>query len=1093
MIKRTDIKKILIIGAGPIVIGQGCEFDYSGTQACIALLGEGYEVILLNSNAATIMNDRELIKNHNSKIKTYIEPLTIEFLEKIIAKEKPDAILPTVGGQTALNLAVQAYESGLLKKYNVEMIGAKLESIKKAEDRLLFANAMRKIGLSLPYSVVVESLEQAKKEIANIGYPAIIRPSFTLGGTGGGIAYNKDEFERMIAEGLNASPTHSVQMDKSVLGWKEYEMEIMHDKNDNFLNICSIENLDPMGVHTGDSITIAPAMTLTDKEFQQMRDSAKMILNEIGLETGGANVQFAVNPETGEQLVIEMNPRVSRSSALASKATGYPIAKIAALVAIGYSLDEIMNDCTEGIPASFEPTIDYVVVKIPRFNFDKFPNQNNELNTAMQAIGEVMGIGRSFVEALQKAICSLEEGIDGLFSKENKFLTDGELKSKQKSLLNSITRNIPDRLLKTADAMRNGATYEEICQITKYDKWFISQIQEYIIEPEKQVKKHSINSKEEMFFYKQQGFSDSRLGFLIGKSRDEIYQMRKKFNILPVYKRVDTCGAEFDVKTSYLYSTYDGNVEREIYHCECSPTARKKVIIIGSGCNRIGQGIEFDYSCVHAANAVREMGFECIMINCNPETVSTDYRISDKLYFEPLDIEHVLNIIDKEMQNGELFGVIVQFGGQTSLKLVSDLKFYNIPILGTEADSLDIAEDRERFRDLLNHLNLTQPKSLIASNIAQLKSSIKEIGMPLLVRPSNVLGGRSMSILYEENQLEIYLKENPYIFETGVVLIDEFLDNATEIDVDALCDKDQNVYICGIMEHVEEAGVHSGDSTCITPAPYLNKNLIAKIKEIAIKLAKALKVVGLINIQMAIKDEKIYIIEANPRASRTIPFISKHSGISFADIATKIMCGKKISDFALKNDNCDDTTHYSVKMPVFPFLKFKNTDCNLGPEMKSTGESMGIDKNFEAAFAKAFIGANHNLPTSGKVLISVRDSDKNDTLLEIVKELIINNFELYGTKGTAKFLKENNIQCIEMPKVTEARPNIMDMIINNEVALYINTSDSFQAVREGLEIRRSAMMRRIPCIRTISHAYSLAKAISFYKKNKIEVKSLQEY
>lgn len=1089
MPKRTDIKKILIIGAGPIVIGQGPEFDYSGTQACIALLTEGYEVILINSNAATIMNDIELIKGYSSKIKTYIEPLTLEFLEKIIEKERPDTLLPTVGGQTALNLAVKAYKSGLLKKYNVEMIGAKLESIEKAEDRSLFAQAMKKIGLSLPYSVVVESLEEAKREIKKIGYPAIIRPSFTLGGTGGGIAYNKDEFEKMIVDGLNASPVNSVQIDKSVLGWKEYEMEIMHDKNGNFLNICSIENLDPMGVHTGDSITIAPAMTLTDKEFQQMRNAAKMIIDEIGLETGGANVQFAVNPEDGEQLVVEMNPRVSRSSALASKATGYPIAKIAALVAIGYSLDEIMNDCTEGIPASFEPTLDYIVVKIPRFNFDKFPNENNELNTAMQAVGEVMGIGRSFTEALQKAICSLEDGVDGLFSKENKFLNEKELQSKQKSLLNSITRNIPDRLLKTADVMRTGTDYKEICEITKYNPWFISQIQEYIIDSEKKIKENGINSKEEMLFYKQQGFSDSRLGFLTNKSRDDIYQLRKKFGVNPIFKRVDTCGAEFDVKTSYLYSTYESSDK----YCECNPTKKKKIIIIGSGCNRIGQGIEFDYSCVHAANAVREMGFECIMVNCNPETVSTDYRVSDKLYFEPLDIERVLNIIDKEKQNGELFGVIVQFGGQTSLKLVNDLKFYSIPILGTNPDSLDIAEDRERFRDLLNKLNLTQPKSLIAQNLDQLRAAIKEIGMPLLVRPSNVLGGRSMSILYEESQLEIYLKENPYIFETGAVLVDEFLDNATEIDVDALCDTDKNTHICGIMEHIEEAGVHSGDSTCITPAPYLKKELISQIKEIAIKLAKALDVIGLINIQMAIKNDKIYIIEANPRASRTIPFISKHRGISFAEIATKIMCGKKVSDFTLKNEDSENPTHYSVKMPVFPFLKFKNADCNLGPEMKSTGESMGIDKNFEAAFAKAFIGANSHLPISGKALISVRDGDKTDILLDIARELISNDFELYGTKGTAKFLKKNQIKCKEISKISEIRPNIMDMMINNEVALYINTSDTFQAVREGLGIRRAAMMRKIPCIRTISHAYSLVKAISFYKKNIMGVKALQEY
>ena len=1145
MPKKTDIQTILIIGAGPIVIGQGCEFDYSGTQACIALRKEGYKIILVNSNAATIMNDSDLAD------RTYIEPLTTEFIEKIIIKEKPDAILPTVGGQTALNLAIKLSKSGFLKEHHVEMIGAKVESIEKAEDRQLFAEAMHKIGLKLPYSAVVTNIEDALHQLKTIGLPAIIRPSFTLGGTGGGIAYNVEEFEKIISDGLNASPIHSVQIDRSVLGWKEYELEVMRDKNGNFSIICSIENLDPMGVHTGDSITIAPAMTLTDKEYQEMRNAAKIIIEEIGIETGGANVQFAVNPQTGEQLVVEMNPRVSRSSALASKATGYPIAKIAALVAVGLTLDEIMNDCTEGIPAAFEPVIDYIVVKTPRFNFDKFPNQKpHELTTSMQAIGESMAIGRSFTEALQKAICSLEENIDGLYTKENKNLSAIELLKKQKKLLSNISRNIPDKLLQTCDAMRNGSTYQEICAITKYDPWFISQISENIIDNEKKIIANGLISKEEMFEYKKQGFSDARLAFLMNRhlssnnnhnakslsssdalldnhngdplcgivnnsgshalvnsseddninskagiikpiTRHDIYNLRQKLNINPVFKRVDTCAGEFDVRTNYLYSTYDGDIKQEIFVCESNPTNRKKVIIIGGGCNRIGQGIEFDYSCVHAATAVKELDLEAIMINCNPETVSTDYQISDRLYFEPLDIEHVLNIINAEKKNGEILGVIVQFGGQTSLKLVNDLKFYNIPILGTNPDSLDIAEDRKRFKNLLDGLNLQQPKSMICEKPDELKAISSEMRYPILVRPSHVLGGRSMMIIYQEDQLDYYLKENPYVFENGNLLIDEFLDQATEIDVDVISDGNE-IRIAGIMEHIEEAGVHSGDSTCIVPPPYLNDNIIDQIKTIALKLTKALNVIGLINIQMAIKNNEIYIIEANPRASRTIPFISKYSGISFAKIATYIMCGKKLTDYQELFDK-KTIKHYAVKMPVFPFLKFKNADINLGPEMKSTGESMGIDKNFEAAFAKAFIGTGQPLPTFGKALISVRDGDKNETLINIAKNLISNEFILYGTDGTAEFLLKNNIPCNVVNKVTESRPNIMDLIINNDVVLYINTSDNFQAIREGLEIRRQTMMKRIPCIRTLSHANSLVQAISYYKKYNIDVHALQDY
>lgn len=1079
MPKRKDIKKILIIGAGPIVIGQGCEFDYSGTQACLALKEAGYEIVLINSNAATIMND------HGLANKTYIEPLTEEFIEKIIIKEKPNALLPTVGGQTALNIAMKLARSGFLEEHNIEMIGARVESIEKAEDRQLFAEAMEKIGLKVPESKVVTELEEAREYLQEIGLPAIIRPSFTLGGTGGGIVYNIDEFEKIVVEGLNASPIRSVQIDKSVAGWKEYELEIMRDSNGNFLVICTIENLDPMGIHTGDSITVAPSMTLTDKEYQKMRDSAKLIIEEIGLETGGANVQFAVNPENGEQLVVEMNPRVSRSSALASKATGYPIAKVAALVAVGFTLDEIPNDCTEGIPAAFEPTMDYVVVKAPKFNFDKFPNPaGHELTTAMKSVGEAMGIGRSFIEALQKTLVSLENGIDGIYSKENRDLTLEELSKKKRSLLNETSKKSVDRLLKATDALRAEATVKEICHITKYDPWFIHQINNYIVEVEKFILKNGIVNKEDLFYFKKQGFSDSRIGFLTNKSRHDIYMLRKELRVLPVFKRVDSCSHEFPVKTNYMYSTYDGDVQSDKYQSECNPTNKKKVIIIGSGCNRIGQGIEFDYSCVHAATAVRELGYEAIMINCNPETVSTDYKTSDRLYFEPLDIEHVMNVVDAENKSGKLLGIIVQFGGQTSLKLVKDLIFYKVPILGTNPDSLDIAEDRNRFRDLIEELQLIQPQSIIVNTYDELKSINGKINFPILIRPSNVLGGRSMMIVYEEKQLDYYIDENPFVFENGNLLIDEFLEDAIEVDVDAISDG-EDTKIAGIMEHIEEAGVHSGDSICITPPPYLDKRLQKEIENITIKLTKALKVVGLINIQMAIKNNKIYILEANPRGSRTIPFISKSSGIFFAKIATHIMCGKKLSDFDKEFKR--HHKNYAVKIPVFPFLKFQNADFNLGPEMKSTGESMGLDPVFEAAFIKAFIGSNQNLPTYGKVLISVKDEDKNGKLLSVAKDLIDNDFTLLATFGTATFLINNGFECKIINKVTESRPNIVDLIINNEIALFINTSGNFQAVREGLEIRRQSMMRKIPCIRTISQAHSLIKAIAYYKNNEMTI------
>ena len=1105
---RTDIKTILVVGSGPIVIGQGCEFDYSGNQALRNLRALGFKTILVNSNAATIMNDIDLSD------RTYIEPLTKEFLEKIIIKERPDAILPTVGGQTALNLCMQLAEDGILAKYNVEMIGASVEAIKKAEDRALFDVAMKKIGLETPKNVIVRTLEEAMHAVRdtnnpnNIGLPCIIRPSFTLGGTGGGIAYNINEFQRMILEGLNASPIKSVQIDQSIIGFKEYELEVVCDSRGNFLVICAIENIDPMGVHTGDSITVAPSVTLTDKEYQVMRNSAKKILSEIGIQTGGANVQFAVNPENGQQFVIEMNPRVSRSSALASKATGYPIAAVASAVAVGQELDEIDNACAIGIPASFEPSIDYIVVKIPRFNFEKFPIYNNmrelichELSTSMKAIGEVMALGSNFCEALQKAVISLEVSIDGVYSQKYKTNDFASLAGRKSEILIEISRPISDRILKIADAFRAGASKDEVHSLCKYDMWFLDRIYEIVDVETGLISTHgeSLNiTKEELFELKKLGFSDARIAYLINKEESEVTDLRHKYDLYPVFKRVDTCAAEFDVRTNYLYSTYKGDIYNNKFVCESAQSDegkddRPSVIILGSGPNRIGQGIEFDYSCVHAAEEIKAMGMRAIMINCNPETVSTDYQTSDKLYFEPLNPEHVLEVIRAQQRSGKLLGVISQFGGQTALKLVQSLRQYDdIKILGTSPDSLDIAEDRKRFKDLLDGLNLKQPKSITCHNAAELYATRDGLNFPLMLRPSYVLGGRGMGIVYDDKDLKQYLRENYGIFDFGPLLVDEFLTDATEIDVDALSDGSE-VYIAGIMEHIEEAGIHSGDSTCATPPPYLSKDILEKVSQITVTLTRALNVIGVINIQFAIKDNEVYIIEANPRASRTIPFISKFKLIPFARIATRLACGVKLSDLDSQVLQELETKRFAVKMPVFPFLKFKDTDCNLGPEMKSTGESMGIDTLFEAAFAKAFIGAHGKIPTTGAVLISVRDADKNDTLKDICQILIRNNFLIYATKGTAKYLSSCGIKAIMTHKLKESRPNIIDLLLNNEVVLYINTSDNSNAIREGLELRRAAMMQNIPCVRTISHAKSLVHSIDYVNSNGLSVRALQEY
>ncbi len=1062
MPKREDIKKILLIGSGPIIIGQACEFDYSGTQAVKALKEEGYEVILINSNPATIMTDPEFAD------KTYIEPLTPEFLEKIIKKERPDALLPTLGGQTALNLAVAVAENGTLEKYNVELLAASLESIKKAEDRELFKAAMKKIGLELPKSGYANSMEDAKKIIEEIGFPVIIRPSFTLGGTGGNIAYNYEEYEEFVRWGLDCSPVNEILVEESVVGWKEYELEVMRDKNDNVVIICSIENLDPMGVHTGDSITIAPAQTLTDKEYQIMRDAAIRVIREIGVDTGGSNIQFAVNPENGKLVIIEMNPRVSRSSALASKATGFPIAKIAAKLAVGYTLDEIQNDITKETPASFEPTIDYVVTKIPRFTFEKFPEADRVLTTQMKSVGEVMAIGRTFKESLQKAMRSLEEDTYGFDLEDAETLQDEQLKDKLK---------IPNsrRLWYIGEAFRRGYSIDDIHEITFIDRWFLHNIKQ-IIDEEIELKNSKELSMEKLKYLKEMGFSDIRIGQLTNRSELEIREIRKQHGIIPVYKMVDTCAAEFKAYTPYLYSTY----EKED---ECNRTNRKKVMILGGGPNRIGQGIEFDYCCVHAVFALKEEGYEAIMVNCNPETVSTDYDISDKLYFEPLTFEDVMNIVEAEKPDG----IIVQFGGQTPLKLANKLKEAGAPIIGTDPDSIDIAEDRERFKQLLNTLKLKQPDNDTALNFEQALKIAKKIGFPVLVRPSYVLGGRAMEIVYDEKSLENYMKKAVKVSYEHPVLIDKFLSEAIEVDVDCVADGNE-AFIGGIMEHIESAGIHSGDSACSLPPYSLSDNIIQEIKKQTIALALSLNVKGLMNVQYAVKGDEIYILEVNPRASRTVPFVSKSIGIPLAKVAAKIMIGKTIKELGIKENI--HPNYFCVKEAVFPFSKFIGVDPLLGPEMKSTGEVMGIDEDFAMAFLKAQIAAGNILPEKGKVLITVWDKTGIEKIAEKFQSL---NFEIYATGGTSKYLLEKGISNKKVLKVQEGRPNIVDYIKNREIDLIINSPADIKSKEDSTAIRSNTIVYNIPYFTTKEAAKAATLAIEAMNKKDKQVKPLQMF
>ena len=1077
MPKRKDIRKILLIGSGPIVIGQACEFDYSGTQACKALREEGYQVVLINSNPATIMTDPEMAD------RTYIEPITPEIVEKIIARERPEALLPTLGGQTGLNIAVTLAETGVLDKYGVELIGAKLEAIKKAEDRNLFKKAMQAINLEIPESGYASSEKEARQILEEVGFPNIIRPSFTLGGTGGNIAYNIEEFSAYVEWGLNTSPVGQILIEESVIGWKEYELEVMRDLKDNVVIICSIENFDPMGIHTGDSITVAPAQTLTDKEYQLMRDAAIAIIREIGVETGGSNIQFAVNPKNGQMVVIEMNPRVSRSSALASKATGFPIAKIAAKLAVGYTLDEIPNDITRETPASFEPTIDYCVVKFPRFAFEKFPQADQTLTTQMKSVGEVMAIGRTFKEALQKAIRSLEIDRYGL---EEMNRSKRDANDNENDRLGFFSEGIVrekfrcptwERVWDIAQALRLGWTVEEIYELTRIDPWFLSNIQE-IVALEEELKTAGASSGPLLRKAKEYGFSDRGLAQIWNTSEARVRRLRKEGGIRVTFKRVDTCAAEFEAYTPYLYSTY----ERE---CEAQPTRQKKIVILGSGPNRIGQGIEFDYCCVHAAYALKEIGYESIMVNCNPETVSTDYDTSDRLYFEPLTLEDVLNIVEVEDPDG----VIVQFGGQTPLKLAVPLEKAGVKIIGTSPDSIDRAEDRERFRQLLNKLGLQQPVSGTALSFQEAKKITQQIGYPVLVRPSYVLGGRAMEVVYDESSLEEYITKAVTASPEHPVLIDKFLEDAIEIDVDAIADG-HDVVIGGIMEHIEEAGIHSGDSSCSLPPYSLAPSLIETIKEHTYRLAKELQVVGLINIQLAIQGDSIYILEVNPRASRTIPFVSKAIGVPLAKLATKVMAGKSLRELGFTQERI--VRHMAVKEAVFPFIKFPGVDSILGPEMKSTGEVMGIDSAFGKAFAKSQLSTDGGLPRKGKVFISVRDKDK-PAVLKIARELVRLGFQLLATRGTGEYLRGAGLAVESVLKYKEGRPHIVDHIKNGEVALVINTPEGKASQHDSYYIRRNALVYNLPYYTTIAGAWAATQGIKAILEGQLEVLSLQEY
>ncbi len=1053
MPKRSDLKSILILGAGPIVIGQACEFDYSGVQACKALREEGYKVVLVNSNPATIMTDPDTADA------TYIEPITWEVIAKIIEKERPDALLPTMGGQTALNCALDLDREGVLAKYGVELIGAKKEAIDKAEDRNKFRKAMIKIGLDMPKSDVAHNLEEALAVQATVGFPVIVRPSFTLGGSGGGIAYNKEEFLQICEHGLDLSPTNELLVEESIIGWKEYEMEVVRDHKDNCIIICSIENLDPMGVHTGDSITVAPAQTLTDKEYQIMRNASLAVLREIGVDTGGSNVQFAIHPETGRMIIIEMNPRVSRSSALASKATGFPIARVAAKLAVGYTLDELDNDITSGAtPASFEPSIDYVVTKVPRFTFEKFPTADDRLSTQMKSVGEVMAIGRTFQESLQKALRGLETGKDGLNS-----ITDLAADDLKSTLRHELRLPGPERLWYVGDAFRAGYSLEEVHEASYIDPWFLVQIKELIdIEADLKARSLSDLDKNSLFRLKQKGFADSRLATLLATTQKEVRNRRKELGIKPVYKRVDTCAAEFSSDTAYMYSTYEEE-------CEANPSNRDKIMILGGGPNRIGQGIEFDYCCVHAAFAMRDDGYETIMVNCNPETVSTDYDTSDRLYFEPLTLEDVLEIIELEQPKG----VIVQYGGQTPLKLARDLEAAGAPIMGTTPDCIDLAEDRERFQQLIEKLGLLQPPNRTARDPESAVKLAEEIGYPLVVRPSYVLGGRAMEIVYKEGELRRYMREAVSVSNDSPVLLDRFLDDAIEVDVDAICDG-EDVLIGGIMQHIEQAGVHSGDSACSLPPYDLPEKIQDQLRIQVAQMAKALNVVGLMNTQFAVQGDKIFVLEVNPRASRTVPFVSKAINRPLAKIAARCMAGQKLADQGVLDEIIPP--YYSVKEAVFPFIKFRGVDPILSPEMKSTGEVMGAAKSFGEAFAKAQLGAGEILPRGGQAFLSVRSTDKQH-VAEVGRALVEEGFSLCATSGTKAVLDEAGIACKLVNKVAEGRPHIVDMIKNDEISYIVNTVEGTKATADSFEIRREALQHKVSYTTTIAGAKATCAAL----------------
>ena len=1082
MPKRTDIHRVLVIGSGPIVIGQACEFDYSGTQAVKALKSEGLEVVLVNSNPATIMTDPELAD------RTYVEPLTPDALEKIIERERPDAILPTVGGQTALNLAVELDELGILKKYNVELIGASIAAIKVAEDRLLFKNAMREIGIEVPSSGVAKSLDEALRLVEETGFPSIIRPSFTMGGVGGGIAYNLEEFKEIAGRGLHLSPVHEILVEESVIGWKEFELEVMRDCADNFVVICSIENIDPMGVHTGDSITVAPALTLTDKEYQRMRDAARRIIRRVGVETGGSNIQFAINPDDGRMVAIEMNPRVSRSSALASKATGFPIAKIAAKLALGYRLDEIPNDITRLTPASFEPTIDYVVVKIPRWNFEKFPQADRTLTTQMKSVGEAMAIGRTFKEAFLKGIRSLELGKEGLLFRRPQFedTEDDEATHEEEDATLRRKLIVPNdrRMWALFRALDKGWSLSTLHELTNMDPWFLQQFAE-LVELRKTAEMLGLRdmSSDLMRTLKRAGFGDRELADILGVDEGAVRERRREMALTASFKRIDTCAAEFESFTPYLYSTFEDA-------CEADPTAQRKVIILGSGPNRIGQGIEFDYCCCHAVFGFKKEGLETIMVNCNPETVSTDYDTADRLYFEPLTLEDVMAIVDRERQGNPDVSCVVQFGGQTPLKLALDLQEAGVTILGTSPDSIDLAEDRQRFAQLLWDMGIPQPSSGTAISKTEAREVAAKVGFPVVVRPSYVLGGRAMAIVYDVATLDRYMSSAVDVSHDRPILIDRFLEHAKEVDVDCVVDQSGAVIIGGIMEHIEEAGIHSGDSSCVVPPPALSDKHLSTIRDYTRRIAKALKVIGLMNTQYAIKDDTVYVLEVNPRASRTVPYLSKANGVPLAQVAARVMAGRSLAELGFTEDLTPAGVF--VKTPVFPFVRFPGVDTILGPEMKSTGEVMGGADGFGLAFVKAMLGAGQRLPQSGAVCVSVNNDDKAD-VLPIAKGLAEQGFSIVGTRGTAAYLRAHGVECSVVYKVNEGRPSLADELVNRKIAMVINTPLGRESFFDDKAVRRAAMMAGVPCITTITGAAAALEAIRSLRTEGLDVRALQDY